>query len=391
MTDSTLDSSGPGTRAVHGGRDRHYWKQSLTPPLSQSSTFRFDTVDQLLAQRRGELDFPEYARYGNPTIDVAQQRLAAVCGAEASLLTASGMAAQALCVLALCGQGARVVLTPDHYRGTSVMLGQLAPRYGIEVVVARSERAEDVAEAVGSERCALIFTEFPTNPHLRAPDLRALAQIARDARGLLLVDATLSSPLLSRPLEHGADLVVYSATKYLSGHNDVLAGAIAGPASLIAPLNELLGALGCNCAPLEAWLVERGLRTLDLRFRRQSATAAELAQRLSAHPGVAEIWYPEPAPERGLPAEGRGGVVSFRPHGGSDVARRILDALRLFAHSASFGGCESMAQIPALLVGDPDDPGSVPGLEADLIRLSVGLEDVDDLWTDLEQALECST
>ena len=306
------------TRAIHAGRPSSYWLRSILPPIVHSTTFRFASVAELRAHRTGEAGFPEYARYGNPTVDAVQDRLAGICGADAALLTASGMAAQALCVLALCPAGSRIVVTPDHYRGTTALLSSLAPRFGYEVVAAASERASDVALAAG-DGATLVFTEFPTNPHLRIPELPAIARVAHDARALLVVDATLTNPLLTRPLDLGADLVLYSATKYLGGHNDLLAGAIVGSSGTIDVLRELQGVIGANCAPSEAALLERGLKTLDVRFRRQTESARVLCERLAAHPAVAEVFYPasEGTQTELLPADARGGLLSFRPVGAS--------------------------------------------------------------------------
>ena len=380
------------TTAIHAGEDGPFWQRSLTLPIAQTSTYTFARTDDLAAYKRGDLDSMEYGRYGNPTIAVVEAKLAALEGAEAALLVSSGMAAEALLFLALLGKDGHAVVTSDHYPGTKSLLDVVFPKFGISYTIVPVHDSAALAAAI-RPNTSVLFTELPTNPHLHIPDLSAMAELAKRHRITFIVDATLATPVLSRPLTFGADLVLHSATKYMGGHNDLLAGVIAGPKAMIDVIREHNAVIGAVLSPHDAYLLNRGLKTLPLRVERQSQNAAELCARLAEHPAIAAVYYPshnaadKALATRYMPA-GCGGLLSFRPKGGAAAACQVLDRLQLISHAASLGGVESMAQVTSLYVTDPHAPVTPnPTIEPDLIRLSVGLEHLDDLWRDLDNAL----
>lgn len=333
----------------------------LSPPLSRATTF--DRAEGPYA----------YQRQGSPTVEAAEQALGELEGGPA-LLFPSGMGAATSVLLGLLAPGARVAFPQDAYYGVAVLLDTELARWGLELV--SFDQRGPAPEGVD-----VVWLETPANPLLSFPDLAAHAEAARAAGARLVVDATGVTPLLLRPLEHGADVVVHSASKYLSGHSDVLLGAAAFQREADRDrVYEFRTRTGIVAAPDPAWLLLRGLRTLALRVRRQSATALELARRLEGHPGVERVFYPglgDPVAARYL--EAFGGLLSFLVAGDGAVAQRLEQATRLFRNATSLGGVESVLETRHRWEGD-----RVP---ANLVRASVGLEDVDDLWADLEQAL----
>ncbi len=392
MADKSKPTGKQETVAVRSGTDSS-WHQSLLTPIAQTSTYVFDKVADLQAFQRGELSHPEYSRYHNPTLTAVEKKLAELEGAEDALLTGSGMAAISIVLLAILARDKHVIITRDHYPGTRVLLDLLLPRFGIRYDTVPVDDFDAMAAAACRET-SILFTEIPTNPHLQVPDLARMAQIADECRATFVVDSTLASPILCRPLEHGADVVIHSATKYLGGHNDLLAGVIAGKQQMIDVFRETNGAIGAVLGPHDAFLLDRGLKTLPLRMGAHSASGRTIAERLRDHDLVARCWYPG-FPDSGGPdlagkyLSGGGGLLSFVPAGGIDAAHRFLDNLELVSHAASLGGTETMAQVTYLytMFDVPPETAREQGLEPDLVRLSVGLENVDDIWQDIEQAL----
>jgi len=358
-----------------------------------STTYPFADTHELVEYFEGRLDRPpEYGRYGNPTVDEAERKLAAIEGAQSGLLVASGMAAITTTLFALVRSGQHIVMTADVYRRTRQFAVGFLSRFGVEVDV--------VAPAVAAVEAALrpetraIFTESPTNPYLRVIDLEPLVQLAKSRRIKTIIDATFATPMNLRPLDLGVDLVVHSTTKYLAGHNDVLGGVVLGKTPLVDAIREQVGVLGPVLDPHNAYLLLRGLKTLALRIERQNATALRLARTLEAHPAVGRVWYPllESHPDAVHATRllrGGGGVVSFELRDGLEFGSRFVDALEIPKLGPSLGGTETLIEQPALMSFyelTPEERLKV-GISGGLIRLSVGIEDADDLEADLLRGL----
>lgn len=381
------------TLAVHGGEPQVRSDRSLTTPVVLSTAFPFADTGELRAYMEGRVQRPEeYGRYGNPTVEAAEKKLAALDGGDAAALMASGMAAITTTLLAMLKSGHHVVLTSDVYRKTRQFARQVLSRYGVEVDVVEPSLAAIEAALLPTTR--VVLSEAPTNPYLRMIDVGGLAELCRARRVKTIIDATFATPVNMRPIEHGIDLVVHSTTKYLGGHNDILGGVVIGAAPIVAAIREHLGMLGAVLDPHNAYLLLRGVKTLALRVRQQNATAARLADRLAAHPAVARVWYPmrDDHPDHALAVRylsGGGGVVSFELHGGLSAGTRLVDALRIPKLAPSLGGVESLVEQPALMSFyelSPEERAAL-GIREGLVRLSVGIEDAEDLEADLDRAL----
>jgi cystathionine gamma-synthase len=381
------------TLAVHGGEPDVRDDRSLTTPVVLSTAFPFADTAELRAYMEGGIERPEeYGRYGNPTVDAAERKLAALEGGDAAVLMASGMAAITTTLLAMLKSGQHVVFTADVYRKTRQFARQVLTRYGVEIDIVEPTLA--AIEAALRPGTRVVLTESPTNPYLRMVDIGGLAKLCRARRIKTIIDATFATPVNMQPLRHGIDLVVHSTTKYIGGHNDILGGVVIGAAPIVAAIREHLGMLGAVLDPHNAYLLLRGAKTLALRVRQQNATAARLADRLAAHPAVARVWYPmrEDHPDHALASrylQGGGGVVSFELHGGLEAGTRLVDALRIPKLAPSLGGVESLVEQPALMSFyelSPDERAAL-GIREGLVRLSVGIEDAEDLEADLDRAL----
>ena len=394
MTDrKTVDS----TDAVHAGDRRRKAHDAVPMPLVQTSTYTFEDTAEIAAFTGGHHADPgreEYGRYGNPTSRAVEQRMAALEGTEDAVLFASGMAAVTTGVLALVRGGQHVVLFRDCYRMTLEFVTDVLARYGVAHTLLD---AGDVAGLAGALRpeTRLVLSESPTNPYLACIDLGALAGVCKPLRTVkTMVDATFATPVNCRPAGFGIDLVVHSATKYLAGHNDVLAGVVCGPSGLCSMIRDLRGVIGGVCDPHAAFLVGRGIKTLGLRVERQNATALALAQRLEGHPRVERVFYPGLAshPSHAVARaqmNGFGGVVSFVVKGGLDGASRVVDAMKLARIGPSFGGVESLVEQPAVMsyYEMTTEERARIGIEDGLVRLGVGIEEAGDLIADVENAL----
>lgn len=375
---------------------REAWGLGLEPvvePLIRSTVFEAGSCAEL---SRGFRERSErvYARFGNPTVQAAARALAEREGAEEGLLFASGMAAITTTILACVRSGGHAVCQRDVFAQTYAFLADVAPTLGIETTFVDATRPEEIAAALRKET-ALVYVETPSNPLLSVVDLAAVGELARERSKLLVVDGTFATPCLQRPLALGASLVVHSATKYLSGHFDLSAGAVLGSRKLVARVYELQRLLGGIADPEAAWLLLRSLSTLDLRVQRQSATAATVAEFLAAHEGALRVRYPGLAGTPGAELarrqmSGGGGMVSFEVTGGLPAARAVLEGLRVIAIATSLGGARSVAEIPADLdlgTGEPGPKGAAVQVPAGLIRLSIGLEDPAVLLEDLARGL----
>ncbi len=386
------------TEAVHAGRSRQQPHHALITPLVQTATYTFEDTAALTDFMHGKTwgdgaPREEYGRYGNPTTRAVEERLAALEEADDALLFGSGMAAVTTTLLSMLSAGSHVILTDDCYRRTRQFVWQFLRRLGIESTTVPMGDYEALEAAI-QPNTRLIVSESPTNPYLRVLDLPRLAQIAQAHRVKTLIDTTFATPLNVRPLAYGIDLVVHSATKYLSGHNDVLAGVVAGSADLIAALRGSRGVLGGVLDPHAAWLLERGVKTLALRVRQQNESTLRLAQFLEDHPRVERVWYPglESHPDHEIAAAqmvGGGGVVSFEIAGTVEDTSRFVDALLIPVIAPSLGGVESLVEQPALMSYFDKSPEErlELGIKDNLVRYAVGIEDADDLIADLQRAL----
>jgi len=385
------------TDAVHAGDEKRKAFDAVPAPIVQTSTYTFADTAEIAAFTDGTHPNPErgeYGRYGNPTVRAVEMRLAALEATEDAVLFASGMAALTTSVLALTRGGQHVVLFRDCYRMTLEFVTDVLARFGVSHTLLD---AGDVASLPGAIRpeTRLVLSESPTNPYLSCIDLEALATACKERRTVKsLVDATFATPFNCRAASFGIDLVLHSATKYLAGHNDVLAGVVCGPSGLVSLVRDLRGVLGGVCDPHAAFLVARGLKTLGLRVAKQNASALAIAQRLEKHPAIERVFYPGLAshPSHAIARaqmRGFGGVISFIVKGGLAGASRVVDALSIPRIGPSFGGVETLVEQPAVMsyYEMTTEQRTAIGIADGLVRLAVGIEEADDLIADLERAL----
>lgn len=381
------------TRAIHGGEEKHGVAVPVTTPIARASTFTFSSAEEMKRWAAGKSKEYIYTRYGNPTLSVAEARLAELEGAEAGLVTASGMAAISSALLAAVKAGEEIIATRSLYGGTYRLMRDVLPRMGIRIHHVESDLAG--VERLVNARTRVLYTESPTNPTLRLVDLRKTVALSKRCKLISMVDNTFASPVLQRPIELGFDVVLHSATKYLSGHSDIIAGAAAGTHKFMDKVRHMVIALGGSMDPGAAYLMIRGMKTLGVRVERQCENAMVVARFLEKHPKVARVHYPglKSHPDHALAKRqmsGFGGMVSFDLKGGEAAARRFGNRIRLFLLAVSLGGVESLCALPiytshynmtrAELASHGVDPGTV--------RLSIGLEDKNDLIEDLKQALK---
>jgi cystathionine gamma-synthase len=385
------------TDAVHAGDARQKSYDAIPMPIVQTATYAFTDTAELVSFTQGSHpteDRGEYGRYGNPTIRAVERRLSALEGTEDAVLFASGMAAVTTALLALLKSGQHVVLFQDCYRRTLEFVTDVLTRFGVAHTLLPAGDVASLPDAIRPET-RLVVSESPTNPYLACIDLERVVAACRTRRTVKsLIDATFATPVNCRPASFGVDLVVHSATKYLAGHNDVMAGVVCGPAGLVSMIRDLRGVLGGVCDPHAAFLVARGLKTLALRVERQNASAQAIAERLEKHPRVERVFYPGLASHAThavarAQMSGFGGVVSFIVKGGLDAASRVVDSTRLARIAVSFGGVETLIEQPAIMsyYEMTSEQRQAIGIADGLIRLSVGIEDAPDLIADLEQAL----
>jgi len=384
------------TLSVHAGEDRRRYADAITTPIVQSATYVFKDSREVEAYtQHGKARF-EYGRYGNPTEQVAQRRLSALEGAEDCVLFASGMSAIVTTILALVKRGDHLVITDDAYKKTLEFCSQYLQRFGVGCTIVPFGDYAALDRAI-RRSTRFVFSESPTNPYLNISDLRKLAAIARRHRVLTVVDSTFATPINQRPLEWGIDLVIHSATKYLAGHNDILAGAVLGRHALIEPIRVLHKAFGGVIDAHCCYLLLRGLKTLPLRVHRQNETALAVARHLERHPRIQRVYYPglPSHPHHAIAREqmsGFGGVVSFDIRGDLAAARRFMDRLRLCSIAPSLGGVETLITHPATVTyyRETRRQRYALGITDTLFRLAVGVEDAGDILDDLDQALERS-
>ncbi|MGW4158653.1 cystathionine gamma-synthase [Streptomyces sp. NPDC004788] len=372
------------TRAIHAGNTADPLTGAVVPPIYQVSTYKQDGVGGL----RGGY---EYSRSANPTRTALEENLAALEGGRRGLAFASGLAAEDCLLRTLLVPGDHVVIPNDAYGGTFRLFAKVVQRWGVDFSVADTSDIESVRGAI-NERTKLIWVETPSNPLLGITDIEAVAGVARQAGVKLVVDNTFASPYLQQPLSLGADVVVHSLTKYMGGHSDVVGGAlIAADAELGEELAYHQNAMGAVAGPFDSWIVLRGIKTLAVRMDRHTENAGKITEMLTQHPKVTQVLYPGLPEHPGHEIAAKqmrafGGMISFRVAGGEEAAVQVCNRAKLFTLGESLGGVESLIEHPGRMT-HASVVGSALEVPADLVRLSVGIENVDDLLADLREAL----
>jgi methionine-gamma-lyase len=381
------------TKAIHGGDfpDAH---GSVVTPIYQVSTFAFENAkhgaDLFAGKRKGFI----YSRMLNPTVESLENQLTTLESGHKAIATSSGMAAIHTALVSLLSQGDHLICSEAVYGPTSTLTGTFLKRFGVETSFVDTSDLAAVEAAIRPNTKA-IFVESPGNPTLAVSDIAAIATIAKRISARLVVDNTFMSPILQRPLELGADLVVHSMTKFLNGHADVVAGCIVCPdEDLYKQCRTTLNLIGGVIDPHQAWLVQRGIKTLALRMERHSENGLKLATWLEAQDCVARVWYP------GLPSHpnyevaqkqhiGPGGMIAFELQGGLEAGQKLMDSVKLFKLAVSLGGVESLIQHPASMThaGMSAELRQQAGISDGLVRISIGVEHVDDLLADLQKGL----
>jgi methionine-gamma-lyase len=380
------------TSAIHTGEEKFHVGATVGTSIARTANFTFSGTEEMKRWAEGKSSAYIYTRYGNPTLAIAEAKLAALEGAEAAIVTASGMAAISSSLLAVLKAGDEVISTRQTYGGTYRLMRDNFPRFGIVVRHVESDLAG--IEKLVNPRTRVLYIETPTNPTLRLVDLKRAIAFAKEWDLISLIDNTFASPVLQKPIKLGFNIVLHSATKYLAGHSDVIAGAAAGSRALIDLVRHNVINLGGSMDPEAAFLLIRGMKTVELRMEHQCQSAIAVARYLEKHPKVARVHYPGLAshPDHQLAKrqmKGFGAMLAFDLKGGLAAARRFCDRTRVFLLAASLGGVESLVVLPiytshynmslAELRGAGVEPGTV--------RVSVGLEDPADLIEDLRQAL----
>ncbi|RAN37378.1 methionine gamma-lyase [Hyphomonas pacifica] len=386
---------GPATRAIHHGYEPADHENALTPPLHLTSTFAFPDAETGGALFAGETEGHIYSRISNPTVSLLESRIASLEGAEAAIATASGMGAISATLWTLVKPGDEIITDETLYGCTFAFMRDGLSRFGVKITHIDLRDPEKLAAAI-SDTTRIVYFETPANPNMRLVDIRAVSDIARSAGALTIVDNTYASPLLTRPIELGADFVLHSATKYLGGHGDLVAGIVCGRAEPIQDI-RMVGVkdmTGSVMAPFNAMLVMRGLKTLQLRMQRHCESGQKIAEWLEAQPGVSVVHYP------GLPShpqhdlarrqmDGFGGMIAFELDGGYQAGIDMMNRLQLIRRAVSLGDAETLIQHPASMTHSTytEEERAAHGISDGLIRLSVGLEDLADILADLEQAV----
>ena len=382
------------TRLIHAGEGTDTGATpSLTTPIYETSTFVFDSVADVIKYQEGKLNGYLYSRYENPTVVAVEKKLAAVDGAEQSLLFSSGMAAISTALITLLKAGDEIVCCSAIYGGTFHIIEDLLPKLGIERRFVSLEAFANPASVIGP-KTKIVWFESPINPTLRCIDVRAVAAACKNAGVLSAIDNTFASPINQPVLSMGIDLSMQSCTKYLNGHSDVTGGVLSGAAALMAPMAKMRRLLGGIMDPQPAFALGRGMKTMPLRVAQHNANALAVAQHLERHSAIARVYHPglTSHPDHEIAKSqmnGFGGMVTIDLKGGKDAAFAAFDQLKVIKRAASLGGVESICSLPILTsqYGLTDDELVKAGVTKGMIRISIGLEDVQDLLEDLEQAL----
>ncbi len=383
---------GDATLAIHAGEEKFRIGAPVGTSVARTANFTFASTEEMKRWAEGKSSAYIYSRYGNPTLAVAEAKIAALEGAEDAVVTASGSAAISAALLSQLRAGDELIATRQLYGGSYRLLRDIFPRFGIVVRLVESDLSG--IERLVSPRTKALYIETPTNPTLRLVDLEKAVAFAREWGLISIVDNTFASPVLQKPLVLGFNIVVHSASKYLSGHSDVIAGAAAGSKALIAQVRSNVIQLGGSMDPEAAFLLIRGMKTLEIRIERQCRTAMTVAKFLAKHPKVARVHYPGLAahPDHGLAKRqmrAYGAMLAFDMKGGLNAARRFCDRVRVFLMAASLGGVESLVVLPIFTSHYKMSTAELraAGVEPGTVRVSVGLEAPQDLIEDLRQAL----
>ncbi len=382
------------TLTIHAGEEEGSPFGAVSIPIYQTSTFAFKNTAEVIDYQKGDSSKYLYTRYGNPTLKTVEDKMAALEGGEAALVVSSGMAAVSTIALTLVFSGENIISTEPVYGGTYHLFKQVFPKLGIGVHFVDPEKIDE-ANSLLNQNTKLLFCETPTNPNLKVVDIRRVVEIAKERKIPVVVDNTFATPYNQNPLTLGADLVVHSATKYLGGHSDLVAGVIVGPKNTIDKARETMKVLGGCIDPLGAFLLLRGLKTLAIRVQRHNQNALKVAEFLSGHDKVNRVFYPGLSNHNQYDLaksqmSGFGGMVCFEIKGGLNSATKVIDSLKLFVNATSLGGVESLASLPVLTshFGFDQEELERADVTPGMVRLSCGIEDEQDLVEDLRQALE---
>ncbi len=383
------------TRAIHHGYDPMENEGALTPPLHLTSTFAFETTDAGGEMFAGDRAGHFYSRISNPTCDLLEKRIAVLEGGEAGLALASGMGAISATMWTLLAPGDEVILDKTLYGCTFSFMQHGLAKFGVSVSHVDLTNPENLSAAI-SDKTKVVYFETPANPNMRLVDIQAVSDIAHANDAYVVVDNTYATPYLTQPIKHGADIVLHSATKYLGGHGDVVAGLLVGPADLVSEIRlyGMKDMTGAVMAPFNAMLILRGLKTLELRMDRHCSSAAIIAEMLEGVNGVEKVWYPglESFEQHDIAKRQMsqfGGMIAFELEGGLEAGRTMMNKLELITRAVSLGDAETLVQHPASMTHSTYSPQerALHGISEGLVRLSIGLEGVDDVIYDLEQAL----
>jgi len=387
------DNPKSGTLSVWAGEDGPYWQRATQVPVVHSVSFGYDDLDEWLEVGQGQASGHIYGRNTNPTVQAFEEKVRIMEEADAATAFASGMAAVSNTLFTLLSPGDRVVSIKDSYGGTNKLFIEFLPRFQIEAALCATTDHEAIEKTI-ARGCQLLYLETPTNPTLKVVDIARLTRAAQANGALVVVDNTFATPILQNPLELGADLVLHSATKFLGGHADALGGVICGRSELIERIYHYREINGATLDPMAAYLLLRGMKTLQLRVERQSASALKIARYLADHEAVEEVFYPglESHPQHEIARNQMsafGGVLSFMVKGEFEGVRRFLPRLKYAHRAANLGAVETIAGPPATTshVECTREERAAMGIPEGLVRYSVGIEDAEDLIADLEQSL----
>ncbi|MBS4206689.1 aminotransferase class I/II-fold pyridoxal phosphate-dependent enzyme [Bacillus sp. FJAT-50079] len=382
------------TQIIHSHLSPDPHTRAISQPIVPAVAYSFPDAESAADVVAGERPGDYYGRYGNPTLRTLETKIAELEGGEAALGVSSGMAAISIAILAFCKQGDHILVTKDVYGGTYSFLTSLAPRFGIEFDFVDCTILDKVKQSIKSNTKAL-YIETPSNPLLTILDIQGLSKVCKQYDLPMIVDNTFMTPYLQKPLELGADVIVHSATKYINGHGDVIAGFVVGKSDLISFMRKkIMGDLGQNLNAWESFLILRGLKTMALRMQRHCSSAQKIAEFLEHHPAIERVFYPGlySHPQFNLAKKqmkAMGGIISFEVKGGIEEGKRFINSLKIAMISFSLGDPETLVQHPASMTHNsiPVQDRSKFGITDGLLRLSVGLEEPEDLINDLDQAL----
>ena len=382
------------TTAIHGGeRQEKRQHRPITVPIHQTAAYYFENTQQIIDFYEGKLPGIKYGRYGCPTQHAAEEKIAALENADRALLFSSGMNAVTTTIMALVTQGQHIIFTDDCYRNIRRFFVEILPQFGIEATEVPIDNIINIKDYIKSNT-VLFFSEMPTNPFLRVIDLNFITKVMQERKIIALIDSTFGTPVNIRPIEHGADLVLHSATKYLGGHHDLFAGAVAGNPKLIEKIQQYRDIFGGIIDPHTSYLLLRSLQTLPLRMKAHNENALAIAEYLDKHPKVEKVWYPglKSHPDYELATKqmsGFGGVITFTLKASEEETSRFVDSLKLPYIATNFGGPQSLIEQHAVLTFYKDrESAEKRGIKGNVIRYSVGFENMKDVLEDFENAFK---